>query len=66
MENVKVRKSGEAYFLKLPSEISNLKNFIITPMEHSLILTPKDGEWAKSMQSLEMFSDDIFEDWEEN
>mgnify|MGYP003571307788 CR=1 FL=1 len=66
MENVKIKKSGEAYFVKFPAEISNLKNFIITPVENTLILTPKDSEWANFMQSLDMFSDDIFEDWEEN
>ena len=67
MEDLKVKKSGEAYFIKFPPEISNLKNFIITPTEdNTLILTPKDSEWAGFMQSLDMFSDDIFEDWEEN
>lgn len=66
MENVTIKKSGEAYFIKLPAECADLKNFIVTAVENTLILTPKNSEWANFMQSLDMFSDDIFEDWEEN
>ena len=32
-------------------------------IEDTLILTPKNNAWANFMQSLDMFSDDIFEDW---
>lgn len=64
MKNATIKKSGESYFIKLPPECANLKDFIITPIENTLVLTPKDSEWASFMESLDMFSDDIFEDWE--
>lgn len=65
MENATIKKSGDSYFVKLPAECANLKNFIVTPVEDTLILTPKDGKMANFMKSLDMFSEDIFEDWEE-
>ena len=65
MENATIKKSGESYFVKLPAECADLKNFIVTAVEDTLILTPKNGQMANFMQSLDMFSDDIFEDWEE-
>jgi len=67
MEEVKVRKSGEAYFLKLPSDMENIKNFVISPSEdNTLILAPKGSKFANILESLNMFSEDIFEDWEED
>ena len=65
MESATIRKIGDSFFVKLPSEMSDANNFIVTAVEDTLILTPKDSKWASFMESLDMFTDDIFEDWEE-
>lgn len=66
MENATVKKSGDSYFVKLPPECANLKDCIMTLAGDTLILTPKDSKFAGIVESLAMFSDDVFEDWEEN
>lgn len=67
MEELKVKKSGGAYFVKFPSDMENIKNFVISPAEdNTLILAPKGSKFANILESLNMFSDDIFEDWEED
>ena len=66
MENATIKKNGDSYFVKLPAELTNLKDCIVTLAGDTLILTPKDSKFAGIVESLAMFSEDIFEDWEED
>ena len=62
MQTVKVFKSGNSQAIRIPKEFSiDEKELYIQKVGKSIILTSKDDLWRTFEESLDKFSDDVFE-----
>ena len=63
MSTVKVFKNGNSQAIRIPKEYSvKDSELYIQKIGDSIILTPKKDPWKSFRESLDMFSDDLFED----
>jgi antitoxin VapB len=63
MHTVKVFKSGNSQAIRIPKEYSvNESELYIQKIGNAIILTSKHDPWSSFKNSLNKFSDDIFEE----
>ena len=63
MHSVKVFKSGNSQAVRIPKEFSvDDTELYIQKIGNSIILTSKHDPWQTFRNSLDKFSDDLFED----
>ena len=66
MQTVKVFKSGNSQAVRIPKEYSiEDQELKIQRVGNTLILSTLDDPWSSLRKSLEMFSDDVFENGRE-
>ena len=66
MQTVKVFKSGNSQAIRIPKDfLIDEKELYIQKIGKSIILTSKDDLWRAFEESLDRFSDDVFENGRE-
>ncbi len=66
MQTVKVFKSGNSQAVRIPKNYNvSDDELIIQKVGNTIILTPKKSVWKSFENSIENFSDDLFEDGRE-
>lgn len=63
MKTAKVFRNGRSQAVRLPKECQvEGKDVYVRKLDHIVILIPKKRGWEPLLDSLDKFSDDVFED----
>ena len=64
METAKIFENGRSQAVRLPKKFRfNVEEVVVQQLGDAVLLVPKESLWQTSMDGLNSFTSDIFENW---